>query len=132
MTSVIDASVAAQWFVNEPGSAAARPLLDEADLLAPDFLLVETFQVVWKRWRRREANLDQLNDVIPRLRLIVAVLVPVGDLIEEAARIARDSRHSIYDCFYVVLARRSGATLISADDGQIELARRLRVASRRP
>jgi predicted nucleic acid-binding protein len=33
----------------------------------------------------------------------------------------------VYDCFYVALAQRDGATLVTADQKQFELARRTRV-----
>jgi predicted nucleic acid-binding protein len=52
MTLVVDTSVALKWFIEEAGRAQAVQMLDVADRHAPDLLLVEVANVVWKRPRR--------------------------------------------------------------------------------
>ena len=52
-TYVVDASVAAKWFIEEEHTAAARSVLDQRnDLHVPDIFLVETDSIVCK-WVRR-------------------------------------------------------------------------------
>jgi predicted nucleic acid-binding protein len=48
---VIDASVAIKWLVDEPGTAAALSLRRHR-LLAPDLLIAECANVLWKKVRR--------------------------------------------------------------------------------
>ena len=55
MTFVVDASVAVKWLVNEQASEAAHRLLNsEERLVAPDFIVVEVGNVLWKKLRRGE------------------------------------------------------------------------------
>lgn len=42
-------------------------------------------------------------------------LTPLRDLVDEAARLSILLNHPIYDCFYLALARREDAPLITAD-----------------
>lgn len=52
---VVDASVAVQWFANEPGSErAAQLIVGDHRLLAPDLMPVEAANAWWKKVRRRE------------------------------------------------------------------------------
>lgn len=46
MTLLVDASVAAKWFIEETGRPQAIQLLDVADRQAPDLLLAEVANVV--------------------------------------------------------------------------------------
>lgn len=65
MLCVVDASVVLKWFLREPDSAAADSLLEkflnnEADLIAPDLILVETASALWKRAIvRKEISADE-------------------------------------------------------------------------
>ena len=54
MTLVIDASIAAKWFVEEPGRAQALEVLDETDRQAPDLVVAEVANVIWKKVLRIE------------------------------------------------------------------------------
>ena len=51
---VVDASVAIKWVVEEEGSEAAAGLLDGSTLAAPDFLIPECANILWKKVRRGE------------------------------------------------------------------------------
>ena len=48
-TFVIDASVAIKWVVEEPGTPEAL-LLRRHRLLAPDLLMAECANILWKLW----------------------------------------------------------------------------------
>ena len=55
MNAVVDASVAIKWFVPEALSNEAQRLLDGgAALFAPDFLLIEFGNIIWKKVRLGE------------------------------------------------------------------------------
>src|SRR6266404_5666664 len=50
--SVIDASVALKWVIEEDGSEAATALLVGDVLAAPDFVVIECANVLWAKTRR--------------------------------------------------------------------------------
>jgi predicted nucleic acid-binding protein len=52
VTVVIDASVALKWVIDEDGSEAARELLPEQSLAAPDLMIVECANALWVKARR--------------------------------------------------------------------------------
>jgi predicted nucleic acid-binding protein len=130
MNLIVDASVAVKWFLDEEGSEAARRLLAEASLDAPDLILIETYNAVWKRWRRREARGAQLDQVIPVLTRALSGLCPVRDLIDAAAALSRQLSHPVYDCLYLALAARDAVPLVTADGQMFEAARRVRIEAR--
>lgn len=122
---VVDASVAVQWFVPEPGSADAAQLLSSSALfLAPDFMPLEATNAWWKKCRRGEMAPEQVEHAIRRLLAVGVDLVPNAPLLISAARLALEVSHPVYDCVYLALAGRHGARLATADA-------RLRLAARR-
>ena len=57
MKVVVDASVAAKWFLPEIHSDAAARLLDPAiALYAPDLIVPEFGNILWKKIRRRKSH----------------------------------------------------------------------------
>ena len=53
---VVDASVAAKWLVTEPLSDKALDVLGSSDEYAPDLLLAEVGNILWKKARRGEVS----------------------------------------------------------------------------
>ena len=129
MSLIVDASVAVKWFLQEDGSERARDLAREDDLRAPDLILAETYNAVWKRWRRGEATADQLSSALPALKRALDLL-PLPDLVEAAARLSQQRRHPICDCVYLAAALASGLPLVTADERQFAMARQARVDAR--
>ena len=116
MKLTVDASVVLKWFVTEPLSGQARQLLDvQLDLHAPDILLAEFANIIWKKVRRGETPDPQpYFDDLACLPGIVAIH-PVGGLIERAAQIAVLIDHPVYDCLYLACAEMTASALITAD-----------------
>jgi predicted nucleic acid-binding protein len=56
---VIDASIAVKWVVEEPGTASALSLLNQGRLLAPELLVAECANILWKKVRRGELSKDE-------------------------------------------------------------------------
>lgn len=116
MKRVVDASVALKLFVDEPGSAEATALFSEAtELVAPDLLLAEVANAGWRAVRRGAMSRDQLRDAIRELRDGPLALVPLAELAMAATALALRRDHPAYDCFYVALAQREAAPLVTAD-----------------
>ena len=116
MKLVVDANVAVKWFVSETLSGEARLLLSHRlELHAPDLLLSEYANVIWKKVRRGELTassmyMDALSDLGENV-----TLHPIGDLIERAMRAALDIDHPVYDCLYLACAEVMESRLITAD-----------------
>ena len=116
MKFTVDASIVAKWYVAETHSEDARRLLARRlERYAPDFLLVEFANTVWKKARRGEiADPRPYLGEIPELRQAIDLL-PTVDLVERAARLALELDHPVYDCLYLACAEATGSTLITAD-----------------
>jgi predicted nucleic acid-binding protein len=116
MTLVADASVAVKWLVDEPDHMAARSLLDRNEQLqAPDFVLIEAGNVLWKKVRRRELTEEQAADAVDSLPRLFDELVPSNVLIARALHLAIELAHPVYDCLYLACAERANADLVTTD-----------------
>lgn len=117
MSFVVDASVAVTWFVEEPRSEAALTLLDAGvDLLAPDLLLVEVANALWKKLRRGAIAPHHLETPVRWIRTGVPQLVPIRAVIDDALPLTTELDHPIYDCLYLALAEIAGARVVTDDE----------------
>ena len=92
MNLTVDASVVVKWFVPEELSDEARMLLDYPhDFQAPDILLAEFGNTIWKKFRRGEvAFLQPYMDELLGLDEVIA-LHPVGEQVTRAVQIAGET-----------------------------------------
>jgi predicted nucleic acid-binding protein len=125
---VIDASVAAKWFLQEGRSRAARRLLDgDNELIAPSSVIFEVYHAIWEASRAglvSPATLDQAPSLVAAP---FARLVPMEHLFTEAAELSRGLRRPIYDCVYLALARQEDVEVVTADRTMARSARRARI-----
>jgi len=120
---VCDASVAVAWYIEEPDSPRAEALQRAAvPLLAPELLLIETASAMLRRQRRGLPTPPGYPEVALReLRLGVG-FTRDALLLEAAITLSKRLAHSLYDCFYLALARREEAALATFDRRLAELA----------
>jgi len=118
---VIDASVAIKWVLPEQGSETARRLLD-ARLVAPDLLLVECANILWKHVRRGELHAAAATARLASLLLVRMESLPTSALVSGALSRAVQHRHPAYDCVYLEAACHSGLPLVTADRALARLA----------
>jgi predicted nucleic acid-binding protein len=117
MTFAIDASVAVKFLVREVKTDEARHLLSVPDpLIAPDWLLVEAASTFWKKVKRSELLAIHAERHLADLPRFFERLHPSHELVEDALRWSLRLHHSVYDCLYLALALREGATLVTADE----------------
>lgn len=114
MKWVVDASVAAKWLAPEPDTPQAVALLTD-DLIAPDLLYAEVSNILWKKQLRGEMDgaTAQMG-----ARWLLQVPLQVHDsasLLADALAMALQLQHPAYDCFYLALAQRLDAPLVTAD-----------------
>ncbi len=113
---IIDASVALKWVIPEVLSDKADRLrAGDDELLAPDLLLVEVANALWKKTAGREispAEADRAFDLVSESGID---LRPTAPLLTRAMHIARRLNHPVYDCVYLALADREHASFVTAD-----------------
>ena len=113
---VIDASVAAKWFIEEEHSDAAISVLKEGNQLhAPDFLMLEMDSIVCKWIRRSVITEPEGSDLRDAFRRYPVQSHPFLSLLDPAFSIACLSSGSIYDCLYVALAVLLDGKMVTAD-----------------
>jgi predicted nucleic acid-binding protein len=113
---VIDSSVALKWFVSEPNRELAAGLLDGDDvLIAPDLILVEVSNAMWRKARKGEVTALQVVEAIHEIGSITALHRVTPALTDAAFQIAEKIGHSIYDCIFLACAIETGAELVTAD-----------------
>ena len=113
---VVDASVALKWVHLEPGSDAARAVLDRGDnLAAPDLWVLEVGNAISRRHRSHETSTEEAARQFAALTAGRVELTATRGLVQEAFRLALALGHPIYDCAYLALALRLSARLVTAD-----------------
>ena len=113
---VIDASIALKWVVQEDGTNQALVLRQHARLIAPDLLVPECANILWKKVQRKELTRDEALLAARLLQGAEIELLPTRSLLEQAARIAIELDHPAYDCLYLALAMENGCRFVTADE----------------
>jgi predicted nucleic acid-binding protein len=121
---VVDASVAAKWFL----PAAGETLTDEAleflhgyttgqiRLIVPDVFWAELANILWKAVRQSRCTKEAADTAIAAMKDRNLPTVPSLALLEEAFAIANAFQRTVYDSLYVALAISSKAQLLTADE----------------
>jgi predicted nucleic acid-binding protein len=116
----VDGSVAAKWYFAEPGHEAADRILaagiaGERELLAPDLIVPEFANVLWKRVRRHECSRPAAAEILVLWEVDCPRLVASSELAARAFGLANELDQSVYDCLYLALAIDMDASLATAD-----------------
>jgi predicted nucleic acid-binding protein len=112
---VIDASVAIKWVVEEEGSIEAL-VLRRYRMIAPDLLMAECGNILWKKLRRKELHAEEAHLAAQLLTRADIELFPMRRLLEATTRLSITLDHPAYDCIYLSLAAAENAIFISADE----------------
>lgn len=122
---VVDASVAIKWVFSEELSQQALAIRDRYRLVAPDLIVAEWSNILWKKVRRGEFNSEEASLAAAALHYAGLDLVASAGLSAGALRLAIELDHPAYDCFYLELCRARGASMVTADT---RLARKVAAA----
>ena len=113
---VVDASVATKWFVDQIDSGIAERVQVSSELLvAPQLLVTEVTDALRKHVRVKDISLEQAAEALASLPEWFSEIVAMEGLAADALALARRIEHSAYDCFYLELAVRRSARLVTAD-----------------
>jgi len=117
---VVDASVAAKWFLREADAASALALLSTGlDLKAPAIVRQEVASAIIRAFRTgridRAAAEQLLANASGMLASAAIELIEPAPLHARAETIALDLKHAFIDCLYIALAEREGCELVATD-----------------
>ena len=116
MRLVVDASVAVKWLVAEEDADIADRLAASGEKLhAPRLMASEAANVLW-----RKARVGQIEYAEAGAAMALFTDMPVRWNDDETAgadavRLVLALDHPVYDCAYLALAHRIGATVVTAD-----------------
>jgi len=114
--AVLDASAAVHLVMNSQHAAHLVTKLEEVAIVkTPDLFCSEAANALWKYVRAGELTLDLALTRLEQAMGLVDGVVPQRTLAPEALVAAAKHQRSVYDMTYAVLARRSGATVITMD-----------------
>lgn len=125
MNVILDASVAYKWVDKEEGSDIANALLGSATLFAPELLLLECGNTLWKKYRQRLFTEEEIQRKWDFLSAVPIDFISDRLLASAAATFSRSLSHPIYDCLYLALAQAKRFPLVTADARLVELAARV-------
>ena len=115
-TFVIDASIAVKWVVEEDGTPEALILRQRARLIAPELLVAECANILWKKVQRHEVTNGEALLAARLLQVAEIELVPMRSLFEAATRMSIELDHAAYDCVYLALAIANNCQFVTADE----------------
>lgn len=121
---VLDASAAVEIVQNtEMGWALQELALINEKKITCELMRAETASVFRRFVRMKAVDMDTADRLLAEATALPDEYYPLDDLQSEALRESIRLDHSIYDMFYFVLARRTGATLFTTDRKLQDLCR---------
>ena len=115
-TLVIDASIAVKWVVEEHNTPEALTLRQKAKLIAPELLVAECANILWKKVKREELLKQEALLAARLLQGAEIELLPTRSLFETATRMTIEIDHPAYDCLYLALAVEKECPFVTADE----------------
>ncbi len=131
MNIVLDVSAAFGMLLRKSAGAEISDIVRQADVvLAPDLYVSEMTNVAWKYQKAGVLSVDEVGRLLTLGIDFVDEFVPGSDLAQEALFEASRLGHPAYDLFYIVVARRNLATLVTLDHRLAEVGRSLGLSTR--
>ena len=116
-TLVVDASIAIKWVVEEHGTPESLILRQKAKLIAPELLVAECANILWKKVKRDELLKEEALLAARLLQGAEIELFPTRSLFEAATRMSIEIDPTpLYDCLYLALAVEKECLFVTADD----------------
>lgn len=125
MTVVVDASAAVDVVTGRARSESLSRLIASANwVIAPDLFVSEVSNVFWKLHRFDNIPLELCGTAIDRAVDLVDDFIDSIELHKEAFALACLTQRTVYDCLYLVAARRHDAILLTVDRKLIDTAKK--------
>ncbi len=121
---VLDASVAAKWFLPASGETLTEEALrllegyvkGDTRFLVPDLFWPELGNILWKAVRLGRISRESAEDALASLEARKIPTSPASPLLRNAFAIAAAFDRTVHDCMHVALSVASNAPLVTADE----------------
>ena len=129
MKIVVDASAAVEVALGRELAHGFRRVLGDASLvIAPDFYAAEVTNVFWKYGHLSGLPADACAASVAFCLRVVDDYIRTRDLTSEVLSESLRLKHSAYDVFYLVVARRNDAAILTRDTRMIKAAKAIGVS----
>jgi predicted nucleic acid-binding protein len=113
---VIDANIAAKWYLPETDSEIAEMLFtDGFERHAPIFLTTEFANIFWKHSVAGRTSMDTWRAANSQLKKAIPFWHADEQLHDQALGLAIAHKHPIFDCIYLALAIQIDGSVVTAD-----------------
>jgi predicted nucleic acid-binding protein len=116
MAVVVDASVALKWVIEEEGSAVARRLIEDEELVAPDLIFIECANALWAKVKRKQIVRSNAMAALAAIEAAPISSVTTRAHAAAAQAIAFELEQTAYDSLYLAVALAERAKLVTADE----------------
>ncbi len=135
---VVDTSVAIKWYIPESGAEHALRLRRASnDLVAPELLVAEFGNVLWKKVRRGDLEGAEAAEIVDAfIRACPVRLRPSLPYAALALDLALQFERSVYDALFLAVAIADSGAYVTADERLVhalahsEVARVVRLLGR--
>jgi predicted nucleic acid-binding protein len=114
---ILDTNCALEIALNKTDAGRLKTMLAESDaVLAPDLIVPEYVNALWQSHRFHHLSLALCNEAMEILLDLVGTFVPSREIYREAFALSCDQQtRASYDMFYLALALREDAVLLTLD-----------------
>lgn len=128
MKVVVDASAAIEIALDRKQAAQLESVLSAADEVpVPELFIAEVTNTIWKYHRLEGLELTTCQEALNAAVRLPDTIAGSLELCTEVFHLARSAGKPAYDMFYLVLARREGASLVTLDGALSKEAERHQV-----
>ena len=129
MISILDVSGAIQVILEKEKAEKFDKIIKSSEwVIAPDLYVSEISNVLWKYHKAKLITHDECIQYVEDGINIIDDYIDAKELWKEALGEGIRNKHSIYDMYYAVLARRNDAFLITNDGGLAKLSKMLGIS----
>lgn len=116
MIIVLDTSAAVEVVLKRKKAKNFTILLSEADsVIAPSLFIAEVTNVFWKYYQHADMPMIECEKYLNAVLKIPDEIVEINEMSVETLNLAVFTGMTAYDMFYMVLARRYNASLMTMD-----------------
>lgn len=130
MTIILDVSAAIQILLKKEKKEYFENIYKKASwVIAPELYISEITNVFWKYHKTKILSHEECLHYIEDGIDLVDDFFSDRDMWKEVLGESIKNKHSAYDMFYAVLARRNDASLVSNDKDLISISKKMKVES---
>jgi predicted nucleic acid-binding protein len=128
MIIVLDTSAAIEIILNKKESENFKKIILEADaVIAPELYISEITNVAWKYNKISNFGHEECYSLSEDGINLIDQFIDTKFLWKEALREAMNNNQSVYDCLYLICARRNDGILLTKDQKLKKLCRKLKI-----